>query len=120
MGQPRDYRKIQAWEKAHGVVLDVYRVTGQFPREELFGLTSQIRRCAVSVPSNIAEGCGRGTEPELARFMTYSQGSNMELDYQLLLAHDLRFLPDDTYFELSRRVDEVGRMLNGYVVTLRS
>lgn len=119
MGQVRDYRKIQAWEKAHAVVLDVYRVTAHFPREEMFGLTSQIRRSAASVPSNIAEGCGRGGESELARFLTYSQGSNMELDYQLLLARDLNLLEPAEFSDLSHRVDEVGRMISGYIASLR-
>ncbi len=118
--KPRDFRRIDVWHKSHGVVLDIYRITRGYPREEMFGLTSQSRRAAMSVPANIAEGCGRGTEPELARFMGNSMGSASELQYHLILARDLGYLAQDVSDPLIDRTQEVGRMLNGYIGTLQS
>ena len=83
----RDFRELKVWEKSHRLVLDVYGATGGFPREESYGLTAQLRRCSVSIPANIAEGCGRSGDAELGRFMLISMGSASELDYHLLLAH---------------------------------
>jgi four helix bundle protein len=85
----RDFRNLQVWEKAHALALSVYKATVSFPKEELYGLTSQIRRSSTSIPTNIAEGCGRNGDAELARFMSIGMGSASELEYQLLLAHDL-------------------------------
>ncbi len=85
----RDFRQLMVWEKSHQLTLEIYQATGAFPREELYGLTSQIRRAAASIPANIAEGCGKDTETELARYMQISMGSASELEYHLLLAHDL-------------------------------
>jgi four helix bundle protein len=92
----RDFRNLQVWNKAHSLTLDVYKATGFFPKEELYSLTSQIRRSSASIPTNIAEGCGRSGDAELARFMSISMGSASELEYQLLLAHDLNYLNEDT------------------------
>jgi len=117
---PRDFRRIDVWHKSHGVVLDIYRITRGYPREEMFGLTSQSRRAAMSMPANIAEGCGRGTVPELARFMGNSMGSASELQYHLILARDLGYLAQDVSDPLIERTEEVGRMLNGYITTLQS
>ena len=92
----RDFRKLKVWEKAHELVLEIYRVTAGFPREELYGMTSQLRRACVSIPANIAEGCGREGEAELRRFLRIGLGSANELEYHLFLAKDLRFLsPED-------------------------
>lgn len=88
----RDFRQLQVWDKAHQLTLLIYEATLKFPREELYGLTSQIRRAAVAIPANIAEGCGKDTELELARYMQISMGSASELEYHLLLARDLRYL----------------------------
>jgi four helix bundle protein len=82
----QDFRNLVVWQKSHELVLDVYRISRDFPREELFGLTSQIRRCAVSIPLNMAEGCGRGSDPDFARFLVIAMGSSSELEYQLLLS----------------------------------
>lgn len=90
----RDFREIKVWHKAHGLTLDIYRSTAIFPREELYGLTSQLRRASSSIPANIAEGCGRGGNAELARFLQIGMGSASELEYHILLAHDLTYLPD--------------------------
>ena len=90
----RDFRQIKAWEKAHSLTLAIYKTTGQFPREELYGLTSQIRRASASIPANIAEGFGRGGNVELARFLQIGIGSAYEVEYHALLARDLGFIGD--------------------------
>ena len=87
----KDFRKQKVWGKAHDLALKVYRVTEAFPKTELFGLTSQIRRAGVSIPANIAEGCGRDTDADFARFLQIAMGSASELEYHLLLAHEWVF-----------------------------
>ena len=116
----RDFRKLQVWEKAHALTLAVYRVTAPFPKAELYGLTSQIRRASSSIPANIAEGCGRDGDAELRRFMQIAMGSASELEYHLLLAHDLGFLPDASYAVLERDVTEVKRMLTSFIQKLKA
>jgi len=91
-----DFRNLKVWEKAHLLTLALYKVTASFPRDETYGLASQIRRASSSIPSNIAEGCGREGDPELARFCIIARGSATELEYQLLLARDLNWIqPSD-------------------------
>jgi four helix bundle protein len=107
----KNFRDLSIWQKSHNLALDVYKATGDFPREESYGLTSQIRRASVSIPANIAEGCGRRGDAELGRFLQMSVGSASELEYHLLLAHDLNFLPDEDYFLLDNKVIEVKRMI---------
>ena len=116
----RDFRKIQVWQKSHELTLRLYKVTSAFPKEELYGLTSQIRRASASIPSNIAEGCGRNTQTELARFIHIASGSASELDYHLLLAHDLGFLNQEIYLELDNMISEIKRMLHGFEKTVSS
>jgi len=115
----RDFRNLQVWEKAHGLTLNVYSATTSLPKDELYGLTSQIRRSSASIPTSIAEGCGRNGDAELARFMTISMGSAGELEYQLLLAHDLNYLDQETYTRLHENVTEVKRMLTGFIKRLK-
>ncbi len=115
----KDFRKLQVWEKAHALALAVYRATGEFPREELYGLTGQIRRAVVSIPTNIAEGCGRNTDADFSRFLQIAMGSACEVEYQLLLARELGLLPDETYQILAPDTEEVKRMLTGLLKTLR-
>ncbi|MGH2532435.1 MAG: four helix bundle protein [Thermomicrobiales bacterium] len=110
----RDFRTLGVWEKSHRVTLAVYRVTKGFPREELFGLTSQMRRSASSVPTNLAEGCGRGGG-DLPRFCRIAAGSASELEYHLLLAHDLELLDRFVYERLTKQVEEVKRMLASFI-----
>jgi four helix bundle protein len=88
----QDFRKLKVWGKVHAVTLHVYRCTAVFPRNEMFGLTSQMRRAAASMGANVAEGCGRDGDPELARFLQIAMGSASELEYHLLLARDLQLL----------------------------
>ena len=108
-----NYRKLRVWEKAHRLVLDIYAATERFPPVERFGLVPQLRRTAVSIPSNIAEGCGRRSDGELVRFIAIAHGSALELEYQLLLSRDLGYLGSDQHSTLSQAVAETGRMLNG-------
>jgi four helix bundle protein len=116
----KDFRQLQVWEKGHRLALEIYRVTKKFPREELYGLISQMRRSATSIPTNIAEGCGRRTDPDFARFLQFAMGSASELEYQLLLARDLGFLTAERYQPLSQDVEEVKRMLTGLLKRLRA
>ena len=108
-----DFRKLKVWGKAHGVTLDVYRATVTFPREEMYGLTSQLRRAAASIGANIAEGCGRRTDGEMCRFLQIARGSASELEYHILLARDLQFLDEEEFQKLSAHADELQRMLEG-------
>lgn len=114
----RDFRELKVWQKAHQVALDVYRHSKGFPADERFGLTAHLRKSATSVPSNIAEGCGRGGEKELARFLSIAAGSASELEYQLLLAHDLEYLPPAAHALLTEQVAEVRRMLYRFMQSL--
>ena len=116
----RDFRKVKAWERAHALTLQVYRATSSFPRDERFGLVSQMRRACASIPTNVAEGCGRSTNNELARFIDIATGSASEVEYQLLLAKDLGYLPEDQYRNLSTEVSEIRRMLLAFNKSLRS
>ena len=111
----RDFHELKVWEKAHRLVISIHEVTQHFPSEERFGLTRQIRRAAVFIPSNIAEGCGRNTEPEMARFLDIASGSASELDYQMLLARDLRYINEDNYKKLAYQVHDVRRMLYAFM-----
>ena len=107
----KDFKELTVWQKAHLLTLTLYRLTRAFPREELYGLTSQIRRCSASIAANIAEGCGRRGNAELHRFLQIAAGSASELDYHLLLARDLHFLPDPEYRQSAGLLLEVRRML---------
>jgi len=116
----RDFRKIAAWERAHALTLQVYRATADFPADERFGLVSQMRRACASIPTNIVEGCGRDTGNELARFIDIATGSASEVEYQLLLARDLGYLPEDQHRNLSTELTEIRRMLLAFSNKLRS
>lgn len=116
----KDFRNLNVWVKAHALTLAVYRATNRFPKEETYGLIGQIRRSCASIPANIAEGCGRSGDGELGRFLQIAAGSASELEYHILLAHDLRFLNDANYNELSSGVLEVKRMLAALIGKLRA
>ena len=107
----KDFRNLQVWSKAHELTLTIYRETAHFPKEKLFGLTSQMRRCSASVGANIAEGCGRRGNAELHRFLQIALGSASELEYHVLLARDLGYLAPGVYEHLSPAVEEVKKML---------
>ena len=114
----RDFKELKVWQKAHRFVLDLYKHTRNFPSDERFGLTAHLRRSASSIPSNIAEGCGREGEREFARFLSIAAGSASESEYQLLLARDLGYLQSDTHQKLDDQVNEVKRMLNSFIRAL--
>ena len=114
-----DFRNLIAWQKAHALGLEVYRATSAFPQSELYGLTSQMRRCCVSIGSNIAEGCGRVGEVEKNRFLRIASGSESELEYQLILATDLGYLNAKTAQDLTNKAREVGRMLASLIEKVR-
>jgi four helix bundle protein len=109
----KDFRQLQVWQKAHQLTLAVYRLTKSFPRNEVDGLTAQLRRSSASIPANLAEGCGRIGDAELARFCSIAMGSASELDYHLLLASDLGLLSRSDYAALAEDTSEVKRMLSG-------
>lgn len=110
----QSFKDLKVWQKAHAVTLTIYKLTATFPREELFGLTSQMRRAAASIGANIAEGCGRRGNA-LARFLQIAMGSASELEYHVLLAHDLSFINDQSYIQLDDEITQVKRMLIGFI-----
>lgn len=116
----KDFRELEVWKKAHKLTLVVYEVTRVFPRDELYGITSQIRRSCISVPANIAEGCGRGSDAEFARFLQIAMGSASELEYHFLLAHDLALLSTPDYEHLAGGVTEIKRMLTSLIQKLKA
>ena len=116
----QNFRDLRVWQEAHQLTLGVYQVTHAFPREELFGLSSQLRRAAVSIASNIAEGCGRSGSRDLRRFLDIAMGSACETEYQLLLSFDLNYLDQAGYQRLDSAVINVKRMLTGFIYKLRS
>jgi four helix bundle protein len=116
----KDFRQLKVWEKAHQLALAVYQATRDFPREEGYGETAQLRRAAASVAANLAEGCGRASDSELARFVSIAAGSASELKYHFLLARDLGWLSTESYAALEAGATEVMRMLNGLRSRLKS
>jgi len=116
----RDFRELQVWEKSHQLALAVYKLTVTFPKDELYGLTSQIRRACVSIAANIAEGCGRSGDAEFARFLQIAMGSASELEYHLLLARDLKFIGHPEYQKISNDVIEVKRMFASFIQKLKN
>lgn len=111
----RDFRELKVWHKAHALTLDVYRATKLFPREELYSLTNQIRRAAVSIGANIAEGAGKNSRLEFARYLQIALGSASELEYHLLLSRDLGYLASEIHEELSQQAVETKKMLSGFM-----
>jgi len=109
------YRKLIVWEKSHELVKGIYRITGQFPKYELFGLISQMRRCAISVPANIVEGYGRKSNKEKLNFLNIAKGSLTELEYYIDLSHELGYLEKEHYTELVSARITVGKLLHGYI-----
>lgn len=116
----RTHERLDVWKKAVDFVVFVYKATEDFPSEEKFGLTSQIRRASVSIPANIAEGAARTSNKEFLYFLSNSQGSASEVETELLIAFRLGFLNEKTYSDLKTHLDEIGRMLSGLCQHLRS
>jgi len=107
----KDFRNLQVWHKAHLLVLASYRSTVGFPKQEMYGMTSQIRRCAASIAANIAEGCGKRGNGDFQRYLNIAAGSASELEYHFLLARDLKLFDETNYQQLNTGVVEVKRML---------
>jgi four helix bundle protein len=111
----KDFRQLKVWQRAHQLTLEIYRITASFPRSEAYGLTPQIRRAAVSIPTNLAEGCGRNGDAELARFCSIAGGSASELEYPLLLARDLNLIKPEDHEQLAQQITEIKGMLTVFV-----
>ena len=116
----RDYHKLRAFELADQLAVAIYKCTKSFPKEEMFGLTSQIRRAAVSAPSNIVEGCAKSSQADYARFLEIAYGSVCEVEYQLSLAERLGYLDSQSAKETTSLANEAGRVLNGLLRSLKS
>ncbi len=109
-----DYKKYIVWQKSHELAVDIYKMTGQFPKSEMFGLASQMQRCAVSVPSNIAEGFERHTSKDFSHFLVIARGSCAELRAQLLIARDLGYISADRYTECNARCIEISKIITAF------
>ena len=114
-----DYKKLKVWEEAHQLTVDVYNITKRFPNNEQYGLTSQIRRSASSIPTNIVEGCGQLDNGNLIRFLGIAKGSAFEVEYQLLLAKDLKYINEKDYDELNEKIQKIISMLTNLIKSLR-
>jgi len=108
----QDFRKLAVWQKAHELTLGVYRATATFPREELYGITSQLRRAVASVPANLAEGRCRRSDPDFRRFVGIAIGSASEAEYYLLLSHELGYIDRPHYERFEEQIEEIKRMLS--------
>jgi len=115
-----DFKELKVCQKAHQMMLETYRATAAFPKEEVYGLTSQLQRAAASIGANIAEGCGRRTDGDMCRFLQIARGSASEVEYHFLLARDLHFVDEKTFRVMSRHTDELQRMLTGLIQSVRS
>ena len=107
----RDFRKLTIWTKGHALTLKIYALTKSYPKVETFGLVSQMCRSAYSIPSNIAEGCGRNSIPDFKRFLTIAAGSSSELEYQLFLSKDLDYIAEPVFKELQMEIIEIKKMI---------
>jgi four helix bundle protein len=114
----RNFQDLLVWQKSHELTLKIYKISSSYPKEELFGLTSQIRRSASSIPTNIAEGSGRNSDPEMKRFLIISTGSCSELEYQLILSRDLGYISETVYQELSEEAVTIRKMLHTFIKKL--
>lgn len=115
----KDFKELKVWHKAYDLALSVYEASRSFPREEMYGLTSQLRRGSVSIGANIAEGCGRRSDGELVRFLQIARGPASEVEYHLLLARDLKFLQAVTHQDIEKKLQEVQRMLTSLVSSIQ-
>ena len=114
----RDFHNYKVWQRGHLFALNVYKQTKSFPKEELFGMTSQLRRASSSIPINIAEGCGRRSDAEFAYFLNIAAGSTSEVEEELLLSFDLEFMDKESYQKLDKEVKEIKAMLGALIETL--
>ena len=113
-----DFKKIEVWKRSHQLTIGIYKATQHFPKEEIFGLTSQIRRAVSSIPTNIAEGCGRRSNAELANFMNIASGSASEVEYEILLSKEIGYISVEQYEAWTREISEIRSMLAAYMSKL--
>lgn len=116
----RDFKQLKVWEKAHRLTLEIYHITGEFPKHELYGLTSQLRRAVSSVPTNLAEGYGRSGQTERSHFLNIALGSACEVEYLLLLSKDLGYIPETEFNGCVSDLEEVRKMLIALYQKIRS
>jgi len=116
----KDYRDLEVWQRSHKLVLFVYAVTRQFPKDEQFGITSQLRRARASIPANLAEGCGRDSDAELKRFIDIAHGSAAETEYFLRLAHDLGIMSAAEPYPAADKIAQIKRMLGAFSRKLKA
>lgn len=112
------FKELKVWQKGRALVKEIYLNTNKFPKEELFGITSQMRRSAVSIPSNIAEGCGRNTNADFNRFLDIANGSAFELETLVILSFDLNFLSQEEFEHFDKKINEIQKMIFGFKQTL--
>ena len=116
----QNYKELKVWENAHEFTLNVYGQSSKFPKEEVYSLTNQLRRAASSIPANIAEGCGKYTQSDLARFLNIALGSANEAEYFLLLAKDLKYLPESSHKLLYEQINRIKAMLISLISKVRN
>ncbi|MFA5804860.1 MAG: four helix bundle protein [Melioribacteraceae bacterium] len=116
----QDYKSLKVWEKAHQLVLDIYKATNNFPKEELFGLVSQLRRASVSIPTNIAEGSSRKSIKDFIRFLEIAFGSAKEVEYELFLSNDLKYLQIEVFTKMDNQIKEIKKMLVGLIQSIEN
>lgn len=114
----RDYKKLIVWERSHIFAINVYKLTKLFPKEELYGITSQIRRAVISIPTNIAEGSGKHTEKDFARYLSIAAGSASETEYLIILSKELEFIKEPVAKDLIIEVNEIKKMLNAFMLKI--
>jgi four helix bundle protein len=115
----KDFRTLIVWQKSHNLAVMIYQNTKTFPKEELYGISSQLRRAIVSIPTNIAEGCGRGSDKDFAKFAQIAVGSASESEYLILLSNELNYIEKDVSEQLIEKVCEIKRMLTSLIKNLR-
>lgn len=115
----QNYKDLKVWEKSHLFTLRVYEVTKSFPKDEIYSLTSQLRRAASLIPANIAEGCGKNTQLDFANFLNIALGSSNESEYYLILSKDLKYLKKEEYDELLKTINEIKAMLIALITKVR-
>lgn len=115
----KDFRSLIVWKKSHQLTIEIYSITKNYPKSEIYGLTSQIRRASSSIPTNIAEGCGRGSEIDFARFLQIAMGSASETEYLLMLSKDLGYIDSDIYTKHLNEMQEIKKMLVSLIKKIR-
>lgn len=107
------FKELKVWQKSIQLVKNIYSATADFPKEEIYGITSQIRRCSISIPSNIAEGAGRGTKKDFSHFLDVAKGSSFELETQLVISKELGFIDNNIYVLILSELEEIQKMITG-------